>query len=392
MSINKFQYSLSPESGGGGTGGTGGTSPVVSYSSIPANKYIDISDFQNYTIGLYNFNYIDYYMDKVNNSTIAPQLIDIIGANISSGHTYTNLTPTSGATVVIKRLLTGLGVQKDRILIDSSLYGSYQYLTLQRSVPVVQYITLVSGTPDITTNIAPNSTTTLTPSQIFRLTKSLSRGAEISSVWSIYKTDPAGSFLSVPAVVGVDYSITGTLTSNSIDLQFLTNYNFEVRLNIAGYTFQSNPYLNLPSDTAPNSTTAIYYFQAATVSSTFNYEIKLPKLSPSTVILPSTSIVETSPLTTYQNQVISITAVPETSVNCYWKKIDLTGGLPPVLLLKSDSEWIAELTSKCNITFEIRRISNNEIILTKLVDITSPFDITIQPTGDFNMQFITTLK
>ena len=388
MGINKFQYNS-------GIGGVGGGSSSVFYSSVPSNMYIDavVPFYENYTIALSNFYNIDYYIDKLNNVTISPQLIDLNGLNTSLDHTYSNSYSTIASSVVVKRIINGLGLQKDRVLIDSILYGSYQYLSLQRAISVVQYMTVVSSSVTSTTLIAPNSTTTITPSQIFRLNKALSRGAEISSNWEVYKTDPLGTFLSIPAILGVDYSLTiGTLASDLIQIQFLSNYNFELRVNLSGYTFNNNPYYLDLSDLSTNSSITAYFFQAATIAPTFTYEIKLPRLSPNLTITPTTSLVSTTPITTYQNQIISISTLPETNVNCYWKKIDLSGTLAPQILLKSDAEWLAEITTKCNIVFEIRKITSNELILTKIIDVNSSFNVTIQSTGDFNMQYITTLK
>lgn len=390
----------------------GGASPTASIYHSPENSYIDIAS--GYGIGTNEYvidietgiGTIDYVVNTTNNIVQTPE--KKIGVNNGYGteSDYINFSNNSwtypgGSTgtgyapnIRFQKPLSGIGIQKDKIYWNGILNATYTYLNLQKAIPIAQFITLTGlGVENVTTTLTPNSTTNITTGQKFRLSKELSRGKEISSSWVILKTDPAGTFQSAPTISGVDYSLTlGSLTSDKIEIQFLSNYNFEVKLNISGYTFASNPYQNYIGSSSTNTATATYYFSYSTVTPTFDYEIKFPKLNATVITNPSTALIETNPLTTYQGQVINITPQLIIDSSCYWKKIDLTNTLPPELITKSESEWKSELASKCNITFELRKITTNAIVISQLIDITSSFDVTVQQIGDYKMQFITTLK
>jgi hypothetical protein len=404
--LNNFQYMPVPIDPG--TGGGGSPDPVdASIYHAPEHYYIDIPS--GYGIGkneyvidiVSGFGYINYFVDMTNGIVQSPA--KKIGTNsgngtessyILFGNSWDYVSGSGTPRVSFQKPYTGFGLQKDRILWNNSLNAIYTYLILQKAVPVCNYITLDGGgAEDVVSLLAPNSTTTISSGSKFRLNRANSRGADVSATWTILKTDPAGTFQSAPTTEGVDYALTlGTLSSPKIEIQFLSNYNFEVRLTISGYTFASNPYQNFIGNTQSNTTTTTYFFTASTVTPTFDYEIKFPKISPDVTISPSTSLISSSPITTYQNQVINVSADLTIDSSCYWKKIDLSGSLPPELITKSESEWKNEIASKCDVILEIRRISNNELILSLPFDINSTSTITIQTTGDFNMKFITTLK
>lgn len=382
-----------------GGGGGGVSTPTATIYHAPENSMMDT--LSSYGIGqneyvlndMENINSINYVVNTINGVVQSPE--KKIGPNTGFG-TQSSYIPfannswsyvSGGSTSVrFQRPFAGPGLQKDKIYWNGSLKATYDYIILQKSVVGAIYSTLVLGVVDEVYILAPSQINTVDVNVDFQLDKSTSRGKEVSSTWSIFKTDPLGTFLSIPAVDGVDYSLsTGTLTSDIIRLQFLTNYNFEVRLNVSGYTYASNPYLNYPAQTVPNSAAATYYFNTTTAPApTVTYEIKVPKITPE-LSVPNAVLIGTNPFETYQNQLITVSSVLDIPSG-YWKK---TEGLTITYLTKSDSEWRDEINTNCNVVLEARDKITNELVLTR--NGLGPFTLSFNIVSNYNLQFITTL-
>lgn len=394
-----FRMPVPPADPIGGGDPTGPVGPVASIYHAPENSYIDVvSGF-----GLYSNEYvldiesgfgtIQYWLDISNGVAETPS--KKISTNtygnwspyIASSATSWTYDPATGSNPRIRfqRPMNGLGIQKDRVYWNGVLKATYQYITLQKSFAIAKYSTLdISGIPVTTTTLNANSTTTLTTGVLFQLDKGSSRGKEVSSTWTILKTDPAGTFQSQPAIAGVDYAMTtGTLTSDIIKLQFLTNYNFEVRLTVNGHTYASNPYQNFPAQTSTNNSTATFYFQTAVP--TVTYEIKIPTIT-SVLTVPNAVLVGSSPFETYQNQAINVESLLNLSTG-YWKKIE---GLTITPITKSDTEWRTEINASCDVILEARDKVTNELIFTRTG--LGPFSISFAVVSSYNLQFKTTLR
>jgi hypothetical protein len=379
-------------------GGGGGGGPIMAnIYHAPENSYIDqVSGYgigQNeYVIDIDSgFGYINYIVNTINGVVQSPEKKITTNSGSGTESAYIPLTGTSWTyvsgtpNVRFQRPFAGFGIQKDKVYWNGSLNATYQYILLQKSIVSTRYATLdISENPDVTTILTPGVIIPVTVNTLFQLDKSFCRGDEVSSTWTILKTDPAGTFASIPAVSGVDYLITtGTITSDLMKLKFLTNYNFEVKVNIAGYTFASNPYLNYPAQIVPNTAAATYYFNTA--APTVTYEIKIPTIT-AVATVPSAVQIGTNPLETYQNQLIDITSTIDISSG-YWKKIE---GVTTTLLTKSETEWRTEIESSCDVTLEARDKVTNELIFTRIG--LGPFTVSFGVVSSYNLQFKTILK
>lgn len=401
---NQFQYIAAPPitEGPGGIPGTNPNGVPLTNSvvtSIPGNAYIDFADVsgsQKYKVTIkdtafYGFRYFIYKNRGIDYSP--PHLINSLGVTIpSTGWTWQRSPSTTNGTVVtINREHSQAGKCSDTIDWYNSSTNverstTYSYLVLEKAVAVGSYADLI--TPDVYFPLAPNSVKNVNVGDTFYLIKEFSRGKDVSNTWTVFKSDPAGSFTSVPAVAGVDYALVDgtTLANDECHLQLMQPYNFEFRLTTVGYTFNNNPYQNYPSITEPNTSVATYYFN--TTEGAFNYEVKIPKID-FTLDVPPAVLLGSDPFETYQNQLITVTPILDLSSG-YWKKIDVTNTLPPSFLTKTDEEWRDEITAKCNVILEARKKDTNELETTRVG--LDPFTISLQQAILYNLQFKTTLK
>lgn len=402
---SRFQYIAAPPigDGPGGSGGTGtstGTPITESFlTSLPGGSYVDIFDDLNgaqwYKVKVLDNSFygIKFLINKEAGVVLNPvKLINQSGLYIpNSSAAWTWKRPTgfvNGTEISIKRIYGAEGKFSDTINwyntashIDQTL--TTNYLVLAQAVPVCQLID-----DDAITVLAPNSTTPTTVGDTYKLNKSYSRGKAVANTWAIFKTDPAGTFSGVPAVLGTDYTfVDGTnISSDEIHIQFTQMYNYEVRLTTSGHTFLNNPYEYYPAIQTGNSATSTYYF--TTTDATIDYEIKVPKID-FTLDVPPAVLLGSDPFETYQNQLITVTPTLDLSTG-YWKKVWLDNSNPPVTLTKSDSEWRAEITAKCDVILEARKKDTNELETTRIG--LDPFTISLSYAIHYNLQFKTTLK
>lgn len=408
-SKNYFPVPVEPPIGGGGSGGLGGggasgTGMILNSYVVntPNNSYFDFGSAATttfeYVVDVYDvdFRAIDYFMETSAGINFSPiKKINGFGAVITSGYSWSSPSSYFTGRISIDRVVSGPGKFKDSTkwwVQNRDLYGNpsglvqfsttaYNYIYLQKSVAILKY---KEGANPFTP-ISPNSTRSIVTNNVISLDKSSSRGKEVSSVWTFLKTDPNGTYQSIPAVNNVDYEfVSGGVGSDIIDIKFLSNNNFEVKVTVAGHTFDNNPYMVFPSQNVPNFNEAVYYFQ--TEAPAVTYEIKIPELSIG-LFVPTSVLIGTTPFETYQNQQITVNSIVNLATG-YWKKLE--GSLPPVTIVKTEAEWRAEITSKCNIFFEARDKVTNNLIFTRTG--LGPFTIAFTAASNYNLQFITTLK
>lgn len=400
---NQFQYIATPPLGGDPDAPTtpGGT-PIINsvVNSVPGNVYLDFSDdgnpTQTYRItvndaSFYGFRYYTYKNHNVDYSP--PLLLTIAGAvQPSSNWTWKRTASTTNGTIVtVARTYSEAGKCSDTVKwynSSTNIYQttSYPHLVISKAVAVGVYSDLID--PDIFTYLAPNSVKNVSVGQEFHLAKNFSRGKEVSNSWVVLKTDPAGSFTGIPAIAGTDFAFVGgtNINSDEMHLQLLQPYNFEFRLTTVGYTFNNNPWQNFPSVTQPNTSTATYYFN--TTVGVYNYEIKIPEIE-FMLDVPPAVLLGTDPFETYQGQLITVTPELDLSTG-EWKQINAVGPPSPVILTKTDEEWRAEITAKCDVILEARKKDTGELETTRVG--LEPFTISLLQATNYNLQFVTTLK
>lgn len=171
-------------------------------------------------------------------------------------------------------------------------------------------------------------------SALITLNKSSNRGDNITSSWAIYKQDGTGAF--VVAGNGTDYSLgpTETLTSDEINLTYLTPGVFRVINQASGTT------------TATSGSNDDYCTTDFVVSQVIIDEITLPTVTAviTPVVVYGNTVVSTSPLVGVTNFTISVSALIDTT-NASW--VQTLGTNPPVTLTMSPTAWEAELNSRC---------------------------------------------
>lgn len=406
MSFNfgsRFQYIAAPPVGDGPGGEPEPTSTPITHStinSIPGHAYIDIFDAgtsnQTYSVTIndtsfYGFKYYTYK----NHETVynPPHLLNTAGGTTTGWTWKRTSSTTNNTTVTVTRGYSAAGRCSDTVEwwnSSSNVYSttSYPYLILAKAVAVAAFGVPDPPDPTAYAILAPNAVRNVTVNSVFYLDKSLSRGADVSCTWTVLKTDPAGTFTSVAAIPGTDYSLEDgtTLASDEAHIKLLQAYNFEFKLTAVGYTFNSNPFQNYPSITQANTSIATYFFN--TTVGTYNYEIKVPKID-FTLDVPAAVLLGTDPFETYQGQLITVTPVLDLSTG-YWKRLNASGPASPTVLTKTDAEWRTEITAKCDVILEARKKDTGELETTRVG--LDPFTISLQYAIHYNLQFKTTLK
>jgi len=348
---------------------------------------------------------IDYRLTTIANTVFTPgQIIDINGNIIFTTPSWQ--TPNTGyafPTVDFKRTVTAIGKYTDSIYIRTLLQspigaldpdavprtnnegsGDYSFIALQKATSVT--IQRDPTTNAIITTLGNNSTIGTSIGPVFRLDKSTSRGDENMSEWKIFKYDPISGTSPVLATLGVDFNfVTGNAMADVIDITFLTaSFNFIIQNHSAGYTFDNNPYFLFPLDNEGNDDIISHNFNLVVTS--ISYEVLFPQLDLQLTI-PSASLISSNPITTYQNQPITVDTIVLNSTG-YWKKKN-----PPasdVFISKTDLEWKNEMITRCNIVLEIRNKTTNALLQTKSGF--GPYNVLIQDINNYNFQFKTTLK
>lgn len=344
-----------------------------------------LSDIGSPSVPAWN---VRYRLDIVSNVAVN-KLIDVNGNITNNSYSYT--TTTNPLNVVFARKITSPGRQTTFIQVYtegspvSDGTANYDYVVLQAAVPITQQ-------RDPTTNsvigpLSNNSSINASINTTYRLDKSLNRGDDVSSVWTIQKYNPNSGQTPAIAVANVDYQLmNGTsLTSDILDIQFLSNtLNYIIQNVATGYTFSNNPYNNYANQSIPNSNAITHNFIVAVP--TVNYQVLFPKLDVG-ISVPSNVEVSTNPITTYQNQPITITPIVQGSTG-YYKQI-LSGG-SVVIINKTDDEWLTEINNNCNVVLNISEKSTGNIIQTQTG--IGPFTIILANVNSYNLQFVTTLK
>lgn len=380
------------------------------YSSIIQglkNLYIDFGSTPTYTINAtYNASgdmwALGYDIYTLNNTQyVTPKRIDSNGNIITSGFSWMRPSGTTNDVFVpFKRQVTGVGVQQDWMYayfqqtqdtngpsipvqtLDEQYVANISYLTLQQAVSVTKF----TDASNNTVILANNSSLNIVTGTTYKFDKTLNRGDEASSVWGIYKTDPAGSFQQQIAVAGTDYNlVTGNLNSDVIEIQFLTSYNFEVHNECAGYTFSNNPFATY-SDTTTNRSVLTHYF--VTTESIYYYEITFPRIT-TTFTVPTDVLVDDVPFTTYQGQQITVNSTLDLTT-ASWIRKTTDSSVPDITITKSDSEWRTEILNRCNVTLEVRNSASNILLLSQ--NGLGPYSIVVNDVNSYTAQFKLVLK
>jgi len=341
---------------------------------------------------------INYYLKIIAGNTLAGQgqLIDVNSNSIATGNTkyYSSLPPGTPATASIIRKVANVGHYQETANLFQGFQngpasglqstGTWDYVILQKAVPVTQRLD-----PTATTLIGVlgnNTSINATNGEIFCLNKSLSRGKELSSAWIVLKYDPNAGTTPVTAIPGVDYTLSsGTLTSDTIKIAFInSSFNFIVQNTCSGYTFQNNPYYVPVGTTGSNDGLAQYSFILNVPNVTFN--VLFPQLDVS-MSVPSDSELGTDPLKTYQGQAIQVQAIVLGSTGSWIKK---TPNAPDTTIVKTDDDWMAEMTNRCTVTLQVSEKTTGNIILTR--DGFGPYNISLQTIELYTLKYVTALK
>jgi hypothetical protein len=102
--------------------------------------------------------------------------------------------------------------------------------------------------------------------------------------------------------------------------------------------------------------------------------------------VPPSVEVATNPLTTYQNQYITIQAVILASTG-YYKQVNGSTITP---LTKTAADWLIEMNSLCNVTLNITDKASG--VLYQTIQGMGPYSIWLPNINNYNFTFITTLK
>lgn len=378
------------------------------------NKYVDFTSPYAFSTALLavdkdgdngSFRGVRYFLTKVAGAVYTPTFcIDTTGATLTlNQYSLSTSKYTSGSSIqgFFSRSAATVGAYEDTVrfyrkdidetnpnsgvnpaatLFDSAVYD---YVLLQKSVSVT-YLRNASDNSIIDTAISNFQSVNALTGTTYRFDKTLSRGVDISSVFTILKYDPNSGVAPVTATPGTDYVIvSGSLSSNVLDVQFLTGgVNFRIINTATGYTFSNNPYQVVATDTTQNFDVSTIDLLLTTQTATFS--ILYPQIIPQ-ITIPAEEQVSTSPITTYQYTPITVQGVLDDSTGYYNQIIGLTTTPIP----KTDSEWMAEMLVKCSIVLSITEKSTGNSIQTS--NGFGPFNLYLSNINNYIFQYITTL-
>lgn len=363
-------------------------SPSTIYSFVANIPFVDTTGTSGQT------RYIDYFLNIVNNNLLGtPSKIGTNGLVTGLTHSFQIDGYTNGNTINVPftRNINGIGRQQDQINFSrtdgvtttQTDTGIFDFVTLQQAVPVTiqrnPADNSIIGTLGSGVNVSASVGTT------YRLDKSTNRGDQVSSIWSILKYDPIAGTTPVVASPGSDYTlVSGNLSSDIIDIQFLSSsVNYRVQNIVIGYTFSNNPFYDIAGDTSPNTQLVSNDFILSSTSIT--YQILFPQLDMSLSVASDVEI-GTNPLTTYQNQYITIQSIILSSTG-YYKQVNGSVITP---LTKTDSDWLNEMTALCNVVLSITDKSTGTLYQT--ISGFGPYSIWLPNINNYNFTYITTLK
>ncbi len=369
------------------------------FNTQPQNRYVDFliqpvySEYINIDVdNLFEF-YLYYFPRIVSGTNITPRKAirpdgGFVVVPPDTIFTYGNSIANFQLISVpeISRLISSPGKQYDLINIDydppnrpSTGDESYEftYVTLQQAVSVTKRIVGLTETP-----LVNNSSLTIALNDIIKLSKADNRGDEVTSSWQILKSNASGTIVNQTAVVGVDYNfISGNLTSDIIEVQFLTNNNFTIINNCSGYTISNNIYYNVPSDTSTNSNSISHNFIMNTP--TFFFEVKPPLATPNLTIDLDSVITSTPDLKFYLNASILCDFVLDIPSGYFHKKYTASSVVD--IITKTDSEWRTEISNRYNVLLEASDFITGEVIFSKSG--LPPYTILLPEVRKYNLQF-----
>lgn len=200
----------------------------------------------------------------------------------------------------------------------------------QKAVPITKSSTgtVLNG---ITTNMDTAGANTIA------LTKADNRGDNVASNWTIEK-NVGGSWIAASA--GVDYTISGTLTSDAITVSWILSGQYRI----------GNTATGTSSPSSGNNTSTAYSF--FTVALTVIYTISFPTITPfiqGTVVSNNTTISNTVPVTGVENFQIDLSPIVNT--NGSW----ITDTGVPVTETKTDAEWLDEINNRCEVRAVVKQ-------------------------------------
>lgn len=362
--------------------------PSTIFSFVANIPFVDTTGTSGQT------RYVDYFLNYVNNNLLGtPSKIGTNGLVTGLTHSYQIDGYTNGNTIIVPftRNINGVGRQQDQInffrtdgvTTTQTDTGIFDFVTLQQAVPITVQRNpadnTIIGTLGSGVNINGSVGTT------YRLDKSTNRGDQVSSVWVILKYDPVAGTTPITATPGSDYTlIAGTLSSDIIDIQFLSSsFNYRVQNIATGYTFSNNPYYDIAGDTSPN--TQLNSNDFILNSTTITYQILFPQVD-MTLSVASNVQIATNPLTTYQNQYVTIQGIILSSTG-YYKQVNGSVITP---ITKIASDWLVEMNSLCNVVLNITdKVSG---ALYKTINGFGPYSIWLSNINKYNFTYITTLK
>lgn len=362
--------------------------PSTIYSFVANISFVDTTGASGQT------RYIDYFLNIVNNNLLGtPSKIGTNGLVTGLTHSFQIDGYTNGNVINVPftRNINGIGRQQDQINFSrtdgitttQTDAGIFDFVTLQQAVPVT--IQRNPSDNSIIGTLASGVNVSASVSTIYRLDKSTNRGDQFSSTWSILKYDPIAGTTPVIAAPGSDYTlVSGNLSSDIIDIQFLSSsVNYRVQNIAVGYTFSNNPFYDIAGDTSPNIQLVSNDFILSATSIT--YQILFPQLDISLAVASDVEI-GTNPLTTYQNQYITIQAIILSSTGFY-KQVNGSVITP---LTKTDSDWLNEMTALCNVILNITDKVTGTLYQT--INGFGPYSIWLSNINNYNFTYITTLK
>jgi hypothetical protein len=212
----------------------------------------------------------------------------------------------------------------------------------------------------------------------YTFNKSTNRGDAVSSNWIIEKNV---SSTWVTASVGVDYNITGTLTTDVIVLDFLLVGNYRITNNVSGTT----------SGSAGTNTNQVYSY--------VNTFVAIPITVTNTVTLPIVSAVVT-PVVAFGNSIVNLS--PLEGITMFTISVDAAlditsasfsefaqyGGSPPdttTVKTLTAPEWEAWINGNCTVHCNIYDINNSNIIVQQAIGL--GVHVFTLPTGDYQVGY-----
>lgn len=336
-----------------------------------------------------NFSTITYRLvstSPTNTTEVSPTVaqVTLLNTRPNSNINFKNgIINSPGSYISTHYFYMRLPVQIPGNLVIWNKFSSvrYFYNVFQKSVAVIEDVTSSA----VVVNTQTKSNVNLNDK--IRVSKSKSRGKDVSSDWVVQVRDSGGNFIT--AVQGVDYNITfGTLGSDVFEIEVLQAKVFKIICNVAGFTSSTNTFYSPAGtgDVTINSDSTFYLIDASSASNNTQDIITLPKIKSIVTIQNQTT---NNPVQTgYTGATITVNGEVDTATGVYIIK-DLNTQSDTTVTL-SPAQWTQEINTRTNIILEIRNKVNGTVMLSKPG--IGPHENITLPVGSYLVQYKTVLK